>query len=67
VTEGGGFIRFVRLALNVVVQNALGLLGCNPAIALDLTFTNSLFCPTPCIYAFCMDLRTNRDYFLILN
>jgi len=27
-----------------------------------LTFINSVFCPQ-CIYVFCVDLRTNSDYF----
>jgi len=31
----------------------------------SLTFTNSTFCPTQCIYVFCVDLRTNSDYFSI--
>ena len=26
---------------------------------------NSTFCPHSCIYVFCVDLRTNSDYFLI--
>ena len=26
---------------------------------------NSTFCPTQCIYVFCVDLRTNSDYFLV--
>jgi hypothetical protein len=26
---------------------------------------NSTFCPTQCIYVFCVDLRTNSDYFPI--
>jgi len=29
-----------------------------------LTFRNSVFCPQ-CIFVFCMDLRTNSDYFSI--
>jgi hypothetical protein len=29
-----------------------------------LTFKNSVFCPH-CIYVFCVDLRTNSDYFSI--
>ena len=29
-----------------------------------LTFRNSVFCPQ-CIYEFCVDLRTNNDYFSI--
>ena len=29
----------------------------------SLTFTNSPFCPHSCIYVFCVDLRTNSDYF----
>jgi len=28
-----------------------------------LTFSNSTFCPTQRIYVFCMDLKTNSDYF----
>ena len=31
----------------------------------SLTFNNSTFCPHSCIYVFCVDLRTNSDYFLI--
>ena len=31
----------------------------------SLTFTNSTFCPHSCIYVFCVDLRTNSDYFPI--
>ena len=31
----------------------------------SLTFSNSTFCPTHCIYVFCVDLRTNSDYFPI--
>jgi len=31
----------------------------------SLTFTNSTFCPHICIYVFCVDLRTNSDYFPI--
>jgi len=30
-----------------------------------LTLNNSTFCPTQCIYVFCVDLRTNSDYFSI--
>jgi len=30
-----------------------------------LTFTHSTFCPHSCIYVFCVDLRTNSDYFPI--
>jgi hypothetical protein len=30
-----------------------------------LTFSNSTFCPHSCIYVFCVDLRTNSDYFSI--
>ena len=30
----------------------------------SLTFSNSTFCPHSCIYVFCVDLRTNSDYFL---
>jgi len=29
------------------------------------TFKNSTFCPHSCIYVFCVDLRTNSDYFPI--
>ena len=29
----------------------------------SLTFNNSTFCPHSCIYVFCVDLRTNSDYF----
>jgi len=29
----------------------------------SLTFTTSTFCPHSCIYVFCVDLRTNSDYF----
>ena len=29
----------------------------------SLTFNNSTFCPHSCIYMFCVDLRTNSDYF----
>ena len=31
----------------------------------SLTINNSTFCPHSCIYVFCVDLRTNSDYFLI--
>jgi len=31
----------------------------------SLTFNNSTFCPHSCIYLFCVDLRTNSDYFPI--
>ena len=31
----------------------------------SLTFSNSTFCPHSCIYVFCVDLRTNSDYFPI--
>ena len=31
----------------------------------SLTFNNSTFCPTHYIYVFCVDLRTNSDYFPI--
>ena len=31
----------------------------------SLTFTNSTFCLHSCIYVFCVDLRTNSDYFPI--
>ena len=31
----------------------------------SLTFNNSTFCPHSCIYVFCVDLRTNSDYFPI--
>ena len=31
----------------------------------SLTYTNSTFCPTHCIYVFCVDLRTNSHYFPI--
>ena len=31
----------------------------------SLTFNNSTFCPTLCIYVFCVDLRTNSHYFPI--
>jgi len=31
----------------------------------SLTFSNSTFCPHSCIYVFCVDLRTNNDYFPI--
>jgi len=30
-----------------------------------LTLQNSTFCPHSCIYVFCVDLRTNSDYFPI--
>jgi len=30
-----------------------------------LTLINSTFCPHSCIYVFCVDLRTNSDYFPI--
>ena len=33
----------------------------------SLTFTNSTFSPHNCIYLFCVDLRTNSDYFPILH
>jgi hypothetical protein len=29
----------------------------------SLTFSNSTFCPQ-CIYVFCVDLRTNSDFYL---
>ena len=29
----------------------------------SLTFSNSTFCPTRCIYVFCVDLRTISHYF----
>jgi len=31
----------------------------------SLTFSNSTFCPHSCIYVFCVDLRTNSDYFTV--
>jgi len=31
----------------------------------SLTLSNSTFCPHSCIYVFCVDLRTNSDYFPI--
>jgi len=31
-------------------------------VPLGLTFIYSMFCPQ-CIYVFCVDLRTNSDYF----
>ena len=31
---------------------------------ISLTFTNSTFCPTQCMYVFCVDLTTNSDYSL---
>jgi len=31
----------------------------------SLTFNNSTFCPHSCIYVFCVNLRTNSDYFRI--
>jgi len=31
----------------------------------SLTLNNSTFCPHSCIYVFCVDLRTNSDYFPI--
>jgi len=31
----------------------------------SLTFNISKFCPHSCIYVFCVDLRTNSDYFTI--
>ena len=31
----------------------------------SLTFSNCTFCPHSCIYVFCVDLRTNSDYFPI--
>ena len=31
----------------------------------SLTFNNSTFLPTQCIYVFCMDLRTNSDNFSV--
>jgi hypothetical protein len=30
----------------------------------SLTFNNSTFCPQ-CVYVFCVDLRTNSDYFTV--
>jgi hypothetical protein len=39
----------------------------SPAVIIhitSLTFNNSTFCPQ-CIYVFCLDLRTNSDYFPI--
>ena len=30
---------------------------------ISLTFSNPTFCPHSCIYVFCVDLRTNSDYF----
>ena len=33
------------------------------ASAISLTLINSSFCPHSCIYVFCLDLRTNSDYF----
>jgi len=40
----------------------------SPVVAIcntSLTFTNSTFCPTQCIYVFYVDLRTNSDFFPI--
>jgi len=31
----------------------------------SLTLNNSPFCPTQCVYVFCVDLRTNSHYFPI--
>ena len=31
----------------------------------SLKFNNFTFCPTQCINVFCVDLRTNSDYFTI--
>jgi len=31
----------------------------------SFTLANSTFCPTQCIYVFCVDLGTNSDYFPI--
>jgi len=31
----------------------------------SLTFSSSTFCPHSCIYVFCVDLRTNSNYFPI--
>ena len=31
-----------------------------------LTFRNSVFCPQ-CIYVFCVDLRTNSDFFSVYS
>jgi len=30
-----------------------------------LTLSNSPFCPHSCIYVFCLDLRTDSDYFSV--
>ena len=38
----------------------------SPYVPPGLTSTNSTFCPqSECIYVFCVDLRTNSDYFPI--
>jgi len=37
-------------------------MGFNAAFK-GLIFSNSTFCPHSCIYVFCVDLRTNSDYF----
>ena len=49
VTEGGGFGRSVRLALNGVMQNDAGLRGCNPAIPPGLTLKTLIVLPTQCM------------------
>jgi len=63
---GRRVVRFVRPAPNVVMQNHVGLCGCNPAIPPGITLKKSLFCPHS-VFMFCMDLSTNSDYFLILH
>jgi len=38
----------------------------NPVVTVCTTrFNVEKFCPTQCIYVFCVDLRTNSDYFPI--
>ena len=69
--EFGEFLDLVKhcdvlnmAALHVVARLTLY----SPVVTIctaSLTFNNSTFCPHSCVYVFCVDLRTNSDYFPI--
>ena len=47
---GEGFVRFVRAALNVVMQNNVGRRGCKPSLPPGLTLKKCNVLPTQCIH-----------------
>jgi hypothetical protein len=66
----GVYFEYKKVCLNYVPWSFKEKVSPNPFVphcvcTNSLKYSNSTFCSHSCIYVFCVDLRTNSDYWLI--